>query len=592
MLLMLPDQTLAAEDLKTLKNVGGQVILDKNTSLDAITYTLNKADADLYSVEQTFNTAAATAATTFSSRHYGDGLLDSNLIEEHNLPSHFFNNVVTGINGDTGIYTIKLRQKVNIFAYYVNYADSKKMKVTFLANGVGAGHLFSSSRVTQDLLQAVTADTIVIDTSYGNLKMIAEIDFFYEPVPEYKAATDINIDVGETYAKITYSAPDVPNHVATEILFDGNLNNLEPNTKYSATIRSTYDDGKFVDVAVEFETLKDTTPPSNPDGFVAAIKNKKDVELTFALPSNKDFSHVQIYKDNKLIKDNYKDTSFIDTDTAFNTNYTYKVISVDAAGNKSSGVSATIKTPPDAPKDVQNLSATATSNKVSLKWKNTTHEKFEIVTIYRKQDTVMAKAKALFNVNGDTPIFTTNGTEFEDLTVTPDTKYTYRITTTIAGVESVGVTVDVKTKAVTVGETTVKPQENGDYVVTWSSPTTGKMQINVGGTKYAVVPAANKTFTVPAADVKFDLLGVADIQLIPLNDAGEPVGPSTKPGGGGLGSIIGGGEGIFDAPDLVKAAASLFALVGGFILLGLAFRVVPMLVKTIRNALISGGAKR
>lgn len=460
-----------------------------------------------------------------------------------------------------------------------------------------------------------------------------------------------------------------------------NLSGLTLDTEYTLNVQTIFLDGQTVDTVQTFKTLKDTTPPANVSNLAAAIDGKKDVKITYNLPTDTDFSYVQIYRDNKLLVDNYKQNTYTDTATEFDKSYTYKIVAVDTTGNKSAGVSKTIKTsaqtadnvsnlyaaidgkkdvklsyklagdtsyvriyrddkllvdnyketsytdkttayntsymykvvavnsagivatgisktiktPQSPPKDASSLSYTATSNSVSLKWRNTTLDDFTAVTIYRKNNTVAANVRALFSAgDGYTKLHSGKIETYTDNSVEPDTSYKYKVTTTIAGVESDGVTVDVKTKQVATEDTTLEQQPNGDYVVTWGAPTTGKMQINVAGTKYAVVPAANKTFTVPAADVKFNALGFADVQLVPLNDAEQPVGPSTKPGGGGLGSIIGGGggEGIFDAPDLVKAAASLLALVGGFILLGLAFRVVPMLVKTIRNAFISGGAKR
>lgn len=48
----------------------------------------------------------------------------------------------------------------------------------------------------------------------------------------------------------------------------------------------------------------------------------------------------------------------------------------------------------------------------------------------------------------------------------------------------------------------------------------------------------------------------------------------------------------FTAGDLLSAGVALLAVVGAFVLLGLAFRVVPKLVSLIVNAFTAGGGRR
>lgn len=48
----------------------------------------------------------------------------------------------------------------------------------------------------------------------------------------------------------------------------------------------------------------------------------------------------------------------------------------------------------------------------------------------------------------------------------------------------------------------------------------------------------------------------------------------------------------FTASDLLTAGVALLGVVGAFVLLGLAFRVVPKLVAIIVNAFSAGGGKR
>jgi len=48
----------------------------------------------------------------------------------------------------------------------------------------------------------------------------------------------------------------------------------------------------------------------------------------------------------------------------------------------------------------------------------------------------------------------------------------------------------------------------------------------------------------------------------------------------------------FTAGDLLSAGVALLGVVGVFVLLGLAFRVVPKLVSLIVNAFTAGGGRR
>lgn len=48
----------------------------------------------------------------------------------------------------------------------------------------------------------------------------------------------------------------------------------------------------------------------------------------------------------------------------------------------------------------------------------------------------------------------------------------------------------------------------------------------------------------------------------------------------------------FTAGDLLSAGVALLGVVAAFVLLGLAFRVVPKLVSLVVNAFTAGGGKR
>ena len=218
------------------------------------------------------------------------------------------------------------------------------------------------------------------------------------------------------------------------------------------------------------------------------------------------------------------------------------------------------------------------------------YDDLQFARIYRKKDNSEfgAKLKALFvNDDGYIPLFETNGTNFKDLTVASDTAYTYKVTTVDnADNETLGITVKTKTPKMSVGGGGTNIDENGDYLITWESPVTGKIKVLIAGKEHAIVPAADKKIIIPKDKMKFDLLGIPDVQLIPIDDSGNEGIPS-KPGGGGIGDIIGGGDTAAEITpeNTLDMAVGLFLLVGGFLLLGMSFWLVPKLIRLIRQAL-------
>ncbi len=137
----------------------------------------------------------------------------------------------------------------------------------------------------------------------------------------------------------------------------------------------------------------------------------------------------------------------------------------------------------------------------------------------------------------------------------------------------------------------IEKDPNEDYVITWTNPITGKMKVLVGGKQYAIVPASDKKIVIPKDKMVFDLIGNPDVQLVPIDENGNEGIPS-KPGGsgvgngGGIGDIVGGGEvgKVVNPENTLKGGVELLKVIGGFILLGLSFLVVPRLIKLIRNS--------
>lgn len=104
----------------------------------------------------------------------------------------------------------------------------------------------------------------------------------------------------------------------------------------------------------------DTTPPANASNLNAASNSDGSITLSWTAPSDADLSGYNIYRDGTKINSalikyiTYKDSGVLNV-----TSYTYKVTSIDLAGNESSGVmraaTSTVQanTPPSAPSSVK-----------------------------------------------------------------------------------------------------------------------------------------------------------------------------------------------------------------------------------------------
>lgn len=378
------------------------------------------------------------------------------------------------------------------------------------------------------------------------------------------------------------------------------LGGLKANTKYEISVSSLYKDGESItnDVTTTTDKL-----PDLPNDFV----NVSDISATSAvLKFNVDKlpilpRSIKLYRRIDATNPDTLPVSETHKITGLNaeTEYTYYVNVDYGNGNVTNMVPVKFKTI-EPNREVSDLKATSTEKDVNLKWNMPDYKTLDFARIYRKKDKdvgVMARMFSFFS-SADTyePLFETNGTTFKDLTVKADTEYQYKVTTVDkSGNETDGKTVVIKTKKISVGGGGVETDENGNYVITWTSPTEGKIKVLVGGVQYAIVPASDKKIVIPKDKMKFDLFGKPDVKLVPIDENGNE-GEITNPGtgngtggtggGGGIGEIIGGGEAadVINAENTLEGGVQLLGVIGLFVLLGLAFRVVPKLVRMIRNA--------
>lgn len=598
MLLQIP-VSAAAEQLIIEANDAGQVIVDENQSLDGNEYILNEAEPqEEYAVQM-------LSATTFAANNYKSGFFDNykNLILSNNLPALGTDNKI----GPNGVklnqdYTVILSRDLSVTGFYYN-ADGLT-NATFAVNFYDAAdNLILSSTVTKSAaiaqyrtLKLNKVKKIVIKKSalYSSKNRgLYEFDFFIDPMSVYSSVLDFEIaNIKHNSATAKWTNPidsDFLNNdiylndeIAKESLTTQNFTfpNLTDETEYKVTIRSNYSDGKYVDVNTTFKTLVDTSSQKDVSNL-QVIQDSDSAVLTWDNPSNASFESLRIYRSGILIADDFAGDTYTDNDIVKNINYRYTVIAVNKHSSASVGVSVRFIM---AGEDVYNVKAKATAaDVVDITWSNPMHNELETVKIYRKKKpTGIATFAALFNSPDYQPLFQTNGTTFIDLTVAADTAYTYKLATVIAATETDGIEVDVKTPPVKIaGDTVTKIEDNGQtfYLIKWTSPSVGKIQVLVGGVQYAIVNAADKQIKIPAADMLYTKLGMPDVSLVPLDDNETPVGLPSQPNGG-FGDISLSDVGL-DATTIMLVAMLLISLVMSIILLALAFRVTPKIIELI-----------
>lgn len=601
-MILLLSTTAASADMKIFEaDEDGVVNIPENQSFDQLEHNLVEIETDGAAAVQMFNNA-----TTFTILDYRNGLfdimpktmytitntkiaaIDNDLVSAATLSPSESNKIRINFNRDVTVNAIYFHSTVR--SNYRFYKDGSQIFVYNTGNEIQQKY---------DLITPITINSILIEVDGNVAGTIREFEIFGEINVDYIAISELEVkEITQRAANVTYKNPDSEFFKDVEVILNDNsvyrgsnaavyLSDLSPNTEYKVTVRAHYQDGNYIDTHYSFTTTKETIPPTIENIAAVFEKNNGEINLTYQI-KNQDY--VKIYKDNKLIADNVTASSYTDKNIEENKTYVYKVVAVNEFGQSDSSV--TIETTVDPPKQIEvtNLRAVPKDYRVDLSWTLPQYEDFHHVKIYRakKQEpsNFLMRMASFFMASEPVfdPIFETNGTYLNDLTVLPDNQYTYKLTSVDTNdVESDGITIDVQTlKSKIAGESQEK-NENGDFIYKWETPTNGNVKVLIGGVEYATVPASDKQITIPKADAgTLDVLGNPDITLVPISEEGKE-GVVVAPGKGNS-SLD---KSDLTAANLLKAGVALLGVVGAFVLLGLAFRFVPKLVDLIRNTFLS-----
>ena len=563
-------------------------------------YDINLQDVELVT--------ATEEIAVYSTNTYTNGFFDihANLIDSNNLPAALYDNDIgTSYGIGTNKYTVRFKKNLRIVGVYTrihtSYASNGLRMNFYDVNDTLVNTLLV--RDGKDLYTAIIADNVryvTFNVNSSNRITPQELEIFVDPASLYASVGAIKeSNVRDTTATIRWENPTDTFFTGNKVYLDDelistsssqsiNLNNLAANTEYKITVSAMYNE---IEVKKDyfFKTTKDQTPPKNATDL--QLKQVNDfVKINWKNPDDNDFERVAIYRNNSKIADNLKTTEYIDQDAPLGKTSSYKIISYDTSGNGSIGITKSIYV---EDRTVKDLKATAKDFRaVEIVWNNPKRDDFEKVTIYRKNEQGFLTRIISFFVadDGYTPLFETNGTTFKDLTVTADTQYTYKVTTTINNVEQPdGKEVTIKTPKLAVVGGEGEKTENGDYLFKWQAPTTGRVRVDVAGTTYKTVAAADQQITIPKNIMKYDAFGNPLIKLTPVDENGNPTGNTTT-GNQSIGDGSGGNTSTVSMPDeltaknLLLMGVGLLGVVGGFLLLGLAFKLAPKLINTIRQA--------
>lgn len=202
-------------------------------------------------------------------------------------------------------------------------------------------------------------------------------------------------------------------------------------TAYHYKVRAT----KSGTESADSNTAAVTTVPAPPSSLSATAQSNGNVNLSWTASATSGVDGYDVYRSSTGASGSYAKlnggavsaTSYVDTTSAFDTTYHYKVRAVK--GGRESGDSnvASATTVPAAPSA---LSASAQANaSINLSWTASATTGLDGYNVYRATSSDGPYAK----LNGTAAV---SGTAYSDTTTTPGTAYHYRVRAVKSGVES------------------------------------------------------------------------------------------------------------------------------------------------------------
>lgn len=136
-----------------------------------------------------------------------------------------------------------------------------------------------------------------------------------------------------------------------------------------------------------FSTEADVRPPAKITNVSHVFNEDNTVTYQYDLPVDNDFSHLEIYQDNELLKDDYKLNSIKISDLTPEMSYKFKFVSVDTSGNKSEPFISSVTAPigPDliAPLEVSEIKKVVSGTSIQFSYKLPIDGDFSHLQVWR-----------------------------------------------------------------------------------------------------------------------------------------------------------------------------------------------------------------
>lgn len=309
------------------------------------------------------------------------------------------------VSGVSGVY-YDFPEPVNINKI-ISRSHSSDMNIEFYAgeNLLGVTKPLNTT-LTSYILTPVSYENVTkikIMNDSSSILMINELEFkggFTPPDSESPSSIE-NLSYVSTSNSISFDWSDSSESDFShyELRLDGLLINntlsdsayilddLEPDTDYLFEVVSVDVSGnKSPMKSILAKTLmQDNIPPDNLLEVQHTV-TENAVSFGFKLPTDEDFSHLEVYKGTTLIKSDLTAEAFSDTGLQPDTLYTYKFVSVDKNGNKSSGtiVNVTTKKVIDEtpPEQVENVVVEPGNGYLHISWDASTSPDLDGYDVY------------------------------------------------------------------------------------------------------------------------------------------------------------------------------------------------------------------
>ncbi|MCY8823089.1 fibronectin type III domain-containing protein [Bacillus atrophaeus] len=216
-----------------------------------------------------------------------------------------------------------------------------------------------------ELIDCPTTISVPIVRGLQNGETVYEFNLYDKLPGQFENVSDMKYSATNDSLSFSYTVPE--NFSYLKVFVDGELkknmvegssftlDQLKPDTSYNLKVISYSKNGE-ISAPNNYEVK---TEPLKPPSDISNVQYKFDyrsLHMTYDLPTEDNFSHLEVYKNNVKILSKVTDAELNFDDLKPSTDYTYKIVAVSDKGAKSEGYTLSFKTkeykdeePPEKP---------------------------------------------------------------------------------------------------------------------------------------------------------------------------------------------------------------------------------------------------